>query len=128
VPSAHEQIERDDRGRCKYLGYVIQVGQWSVYHSGDTVVYNGLAARLEAFNLDVALLPINGKVGNMSGVDAARLARSAGARLLVPCHYDMFEFNTADPGDEFVPECERLGQAYRVLGLGEKLVVGSGAR
>jgi hypothetical protein len=31
----------------------------------------------------------------------------------------MFEFNTATP-DEFVAECERLGQPYRVLQQGER--------
>ena len=35
-------------------------------------------------------------------------------------HYDMFEFNTADPRELFIPECERLGQPYRVLRAGER--------
>ena len=35
----------------------------------------------------------------------------------------MFEFNTATP-DEFVAECERLGQPYRVLRQGERLSCG----
>jgi hypothetical protein len=35
----------------------------------------------------------------------------------------MFEFNTATP-DAFVAECERLGQAYRVLERGERLTLG----
>ena len=58
--------------------------------------------------------------GNFTGPEAARLARDIGARVAVPCHYDMFEFNTADPADEFIPECHRLGQPYRVLQLGER--------
>jgi L-ascorbate metabolism protein UlaG (beta-lactamase superfamily) len=45
------------------------------------------------------------------------------AALAVPCHYDMFEFNTATP-DAFVAECERIGQAYRVLRNGERLSLG----
>ena len=45
--------------------------------------------------------------------------RLIGAKLVIPCHYDMFEFNTATP-DEFVAECQRLGQPYRVLKLGER--------
>ena len=44
----------------------------------------------------------------------------SGAKLAVPCHFDMFEFNTTTP-DEFVAECERLGQPYRVLQNGERL-------
>ena len=74
----------------------------------------------------IALLPINGRApscrvaGNLSGCDAAQLAKDIGAKIVIPCHYDMFEFNTADPADEFVPECQRLGQPYRVLQLGER--------
>lgn len=37
IPARHNEIERDEQGRCKYLGYVIRFGQWCVYHSGDTL-------------------------------------------------------------------------------------------
>jgi L-ascorbate metabolism protein UlaG (beta-lactamase superfamily) len=128
VPAAHEAVERDEAGRCKFLGYVIGAGGLRIYHSGDTVGYQDLAARLRVFQVDVALLPINGAnperrvAGNLSGVEAARLARDAGARLVVPCHYDMFEFNTASPA-EFIAEAERLHQAYRILQCGQRLDV-----
>ncbi len=121
VAAAHEAVEYDARGRRKCLGYIIRSSVATVFHSGDTIFYDGLAARLRPYAVDVALLPINGKVGNMAGVEAARVAHAAGAKIVVPCHYDMFEFNTADPATEFVPECERLGQRYKVLALGEAL-------
>lgn len=126
VAAAHNTIDRDEHGRCKYLGYVVRFGRWTIYHSGDTKRYDGMAELLRPFNVDVALLPINGDrperrvAGNLSGKEAAQLARDIGAKLVIPCHYDMFEFNTADPAEEFVPECERLGQAYRVLRQGER--------
>jgi L-ascorbate metabolism protein UlaG (beta-lactamase superfamily) len=126
IPAAHETIERDEQGRCKFLGYVIGVGGWTIYHSGDTVGYEGLANKLRPFHVDIALLPINGAkperrvAGNLSGIEAAQLAHDARARLVVPCHYEMFEFNTASP-DEFIAEAERLHQAYRVLRCGERL-------
>lgn len=129
VPAAHEQIERDEHGHHRYLGYLVRVGQWTVYHSGDTMLYDGMTDMLRPFNIDVAILPINGRAperrvaGNLWGREAAGLAKAIGAKLVVPCHYDMFEFNTATP-DEFVQECERLGQAYRVLRLGERLTLG----
>jgi L-ascorbate metabolism protein UlaG (beta-lactamase superfamily) len=63
---------------------------------------------------------INGKLGNVDAVEAARLAHEAGAKLAVPCHFDMVEFNTTTR-DEFVAECKRLGQPYRVLQNGERL-------
>jgi L-ascorbate metabolism protein UlaG (beta-lactamase superfamily) len=125
IASAHDKLETDENGDHKYLGYVVYFGPFTIYHSGDTLVYDGMVERLRPFNLDIAILPINGKLGNMNGVEAAQLAKDIGAKLVVPCHYDMFEFNTADPYEQFVPECERIGQPYRVLKLGERLTLSS---
>jgi L-ascorbate metabolism protein UlaG (beta-lactamase superfamily) len=125
VASAHEELERDELGRCRYLGYVVRFGGWSVYHSGDTVRYAGMAEKLVSFQVDVALLPINGRAperrvaGNLSGAEAAGLAHDIGAKVAIPCHYEMFEFNTATP-DEFAAECARLRQAYRIVRCGER--------
>jgi L-ascorbate metabolism protein UlaG (beta-lactamase superfamily) len=126
VPAAHEQLERDEKGRDKYLGYVFKFGNHVVYHSGDTVMHQKLVEQVAFhFPISVALLPINGRAperrvaGNLWGREAGWLAKTVGAKMVIPCHYDMFEFNTATP-DEFVAECERLGQPYRVLKLGER--------
>jgi L-ascorbate metabolism protein UlaG (beta-lactamase superfamily) len=112
--------EHDSPGGA--VGYVVACGPWTLYHSGDTTAFPGLAEQVAPFAPDLALLPINGKLGNMDGREAARLARDAGAALAVPCHYDMFEFNTARP-DEFVAECGALGQPCRVLRAGERLTL-----
>jgi L-ascorbate metabolism protein UlaG (beta-lactamase superfamily) len=126
IIAAHPQVERDQQGRSKYLGYVIQAGFCTIYHSGDTLWHDGIVEQVKQFKVDVALLPINGDrperrvAGNLDGPQAARLAKAIGARLVIPCHYDMFEFNTAAP-DEFVRECPKIGQNYRVLRAGERL-------
>ena len=125
IASAHENLDRDERGRAKYLGYVLEFGGWTIYHSGDTVRYDGMAEKLRPFKIDIALLPINGRAperripGNLFGREAAQLAKDIGARLVIPCHFEMFEFNTASP-DEFIQECERLGQKFKVLRCGER--------
>lgn len=125
IAAAHETVERDAQGRCRFLGYVAQFGGFSLYHSGDTVLHLGLAERLRWFQVDVAFLPINGRgperrvAGNLWGVEAAALAKEIGARCVVPCHYEMFEFNTASPA-AFVAECRRLGQSHAVLQAGER--------
>lgn len=126
VASAHETMERDEHAHVKALGYVLQFGDWSLYHSGDTLRYEGMAEKLRPFAVDVALLPINGRAparrvaGNLSGPEAAQLAHDIGAKLVVPCHFDMFEFNTATP-DEFADACLHLGQSFRILRCGERL-------
>ncbi len=125
VAAAHETLERDHAGRCKFLGYVVRCGPWTVYHSGDTVLYDGMAGRLRPYAVDVALLPINGRApergvaGNLDGREAAELAHAMAARVVIPCHYDMFEFNTASP-EQFIARCERLGQQCVTLRNGER--------
>jgi L-ascorbate metabolism protein UlaG (beta-lactamase superfamily) len=125
VPAAHETVERDEAGRCKFLGYVLQFGPWTVYHSGDTMWYEGMEEVLSGFSIDVAILPINGRdprrkvAGNLSGAEAARVGKRINARTVIPCHYDMFTFNTADPAD-FAREATTMGQPYQVLQAGER--------
>ena len=119
VPAKHEEVSPE----C--LGYVVEFGPWRIYHSGDTLLYERMADRLRPFAIDVALLPINGRAperrvaGNLSGAEAASLAKLMGARMVIPCHYEMFEFNTADPA-EFIRTAESIGQPYRVLQCGER--------
>lgn len=124
IPAAHNDVERDEAGRCRFLGYVVDHGASTFYHSGDTLLHEQLVPAIRPFSIDTAFLPINGNLperrvaGNLNGVEAARLAKDIGARLATPCHYDMFEFNTADPGD-FKVECARLAQPCRILRNGE---------
>jgi L-ascorbate metabolism protein UlaG (beta-lactamase superfamily) len=94
------------------VGYVID---GRIYHAGDTE-----AIVPPAHGVEVALVPINGKLDNLDGVGAARLAHAVDARLAVPMHFEMFESNTASP-EPFCRECERLGQPFRVLRCGERL-------
>ena len=124
IPAAHNTVERDERGHCRFLGYVARVGALTVYHSGDTVLHDGLVPALKKLRVDAALLPINGNKperrvsGNLDGVEAACLAKEIGAAVVVPHHFDMFAFNT-EPPDLFESECRRLGQPFRTLRNGE---------
>jgi L-ascorbate metabolism protein UlaG (beta-lactamase superfamily) len=128
LPSAHDDLETDPEGRHKYLGYVVECGPWTLYHSGDTRWYEGLEARLSRFHLDVGLLPINGwaperqVAGNLNIEEAVALGLAAGMRLVVPHHFDMFTFNTAD-AEAFRVEALRRGLPARVLQNGERLTL-----
>lgn len=125
VPAAHESLDTDKLGRHIYLGFVVKVGPWTLYHSGDTVLFEGMAELLRPFQIDVALLPINGRAperrvsGNLWGREAAHLAKDIGAGVVIPCHYDLFTFNTATT-DEFVATCQQLKQPHVVLQNGER--------
>jgi L-ascorbate metabolism protein UlaG (beta-lactamase superfamily) len=124
IPAAHNTVERDADGNCRFLGYVAHMGELKLYHSGDTLLHDGLVPALKPLRVDVAFVPINGNkperrvAGNLNGAEAARLSHEIGAKLAIPHHFHMFAFNTEDP-TEFVTECHRLGQPFRVLENGE---------
>ncbi len=121
IASAHETLQTNSRGEHHFLGFILRAGNITLYHSGDCVVYEGLAQRLREERVDVALLPVNGRdaaltargvAGNMSFAEARDLCAAAGIGLLVPHHFGMFAFNTADPAelrrqiaDTVVPRC-----------------------
>ena len=106
VPSAHEQFKVNAGGMHHYLGYILGFDEIRLYHSGDCVPYDGLAEQLLARQVDVALLPINGRSehlrrqgvpGNFTFEEAVNLCQAARIPVMVGHHWGMFDFNTCDP-------------------------------
>jgi len=116
IPAKHNEIDRDEKGNCKYMGYVIEFGKYKIYHSGDTLLFDGMVELLKPFAVDVAILPINGNkperkvAGNLDCKEAAELGKAINASCVIPCHYDLFTFNTADVND-FINEAEKIKQS-----------------
>ena len=106
VASAHEQLKVNAKGEHHYLGYILGSDDIRLYHSGDCVPYCGLGELLLARQIDVALLPINGRseplsrkgiAGNFTFEEAVDLCQAARIPVLVGHHWGMFDFNTCDP-------------------------------
>jgi L-ascorbate metabolism protein UlaG (beta-lactamase superfamily) len=104
-----------DSGLARFVGYIIRTPELSIYHSGDTLVTAELREELARDQVDIALLPVNGRdyyreaqglVGNMDAREAVQLAQEIGVSLLIPTHWDLWRGNTINPGivaDEAVP-------------------------
>ena len=112
-------------GDVRFVGYVIAANDCVLYHSGDTIVTAALIENLDRHDIDVAVLPINGRsyfreatglVGNMDVRDAVGLAVRIGAQILVPMHWDLFAGNTESPG-RVADEVAETGAALHVLTL-----------
>jgi len=128
IPSAHPAFEHTDMSGYPFLGYVIEVDGVCFYHSGDTLAYDSLDERLEHFAPDILFLPINGTDArrdalhvppNMNAAEAVELAQKVGTGMVIPHHYDMFTFNTADV-NEFVVLARAAGLPFAVLQPGER--------
>jgi L-ascorbate 6-phosphate lactonase len=107
VAAAHEQLETDEEGNPHYVGYILELNGVTLYHAGDTVLFPGLIETVRSHDIDLALLPINGRdyfrnerniVGNMNYREAAEFAAVAGFDTVIPLHYDIFAGNAEHPG------------------------------
>ncbi len=108
IRGKHEHFDHDAALGYPYLGYVLESDGVTVYHAGDTIMYDGLIATLSKWDIDIAFLPINGRdarrlkancLGNFTFQEAVDVAGDIGTRFAVPTHYEMFESNSADPQD-----------------------------
>ncbi|GDX43934.1 MBL fold metallo-hydrolase [Bacteroidota bacterium] len=125
IPAAHNELDVNEDGKYPYLGYIIQLGSFAIYHSGDTLNYKGIEEWISPFKPAIALLPINGNdperkvAGNLNAEEAVALGKKCHIPLVIPCHYDLFAFNTADV-NQFISIAKRSSQGYCVLELGGK--------
>ena len=112
LQSAHETLDEDQEGDACFLGYVFEIGSITIYHAGDCIPYAGLADRLKELGVQIAMLPVNGRseelasrgiAGNFHFQEAVDICREANISTLIPHHFGMFAFNTADPAD-FKPQ------------------------
>lgn len=105
------------------LGLLLQVGEIKVWQVADTAYRPEKWQQLFAAGIDVIIPPINGAYGNLDGVEAARLAHDAGARVAIPCHFWMFAEHNGNPA-QFLDACKELAPEVRphLMTQGEVLV------
>lgn len=125
IPAAHNTLDKNEKGEFLYLGFIIKLGDFVIYHSGDTLYYEGMEEWINPHRPSIALLPINGNdpnrkvAGNLNASEAVSLAKACHIPVAIPCHYDLFEFNTADV-NIFIDAAKKADQRCCVLELGGK--------
>jgi len=101
--AAHEFLEQDAQGRHRFLGLAVRVAHATIFHSGDTIPFEGQVEEVRALGADLALLPVNGRdemrrangiPGNLTVEEAVTLARAAGVPSVIAHHFGLFDFNT----------------------------------
>jgi L-ascorbate 6-phosphate lactonase len=96
------------------LGVLFNFGGIKVWQVGDTAYRPDQWQDIFEENVDIILPPINGAFGNLNGVEAAKLAHAAHAKVVIPCHFWMFALHHGDP-NEFLDACKELAPAVRPL-------------
>jgi L-ascorbate 6-phosphate lactonase len=87
------------------LGYLFNFDGIKIWQVGDTAYRPDIWQDLLAAGVDIILLPINGAFGNLNGLEAARLAQAAHAKIAIPCHFWMFAAHFGSPA-EFLEACK----------------------
>ena len=105
------------------IGFLIRNGDTSIYHSGDTEYSTALAKDLQSRihkltpQVSLALLCINGRLGNQTWQEAALIAELLNPSLVIPHHYDLFLENQQDPAP-FLERCGQFGISARTMVAG----------
>jgi L-ascorbate metabolism protein UlaG (beta-lactamase superfamily) len=103
VAAAHETFKLDENGQHLFMGYVFDFEGVRIYHSGDCVPYYGLTQKLKELDIDLALLPINGRdeyrlknniAGNFLINEAVNICKKAQIQAIIVHHFGMFAYNT----------------------------------
>jgi L-ascorbate metabolism protein UlaG (beta-lactamase superfamily) len=95
------------------LGFIIEeAGSNTIYHAGDTGVFQDMAQIAQLYHPQVVLLPIGG-VFTMKPAEAAWAARYLQAQVIVPMHYGTFPALTGTP-EQLTTELQRLALTTRV--------------
>ena len=103
VAAAHETLKVNQEGEHHFLGYIFDFEGIRIYHSGDCIPYEGLAQKLSKMEIDIALLPINGRdefrlknniAGNFFVEEVLDICKSAIIENLIVHHFGMFAYNT----------------------------------
>jgi L-ascorbate 6-phosphate lactonase len=86
-----------DESDLNHMGFVLAIENGPrLYISGDTD-YTDLLGHVGKLEPDIMVTCMNGGFNNLSHWEAADVAAMIKPKVAIPCHYDMFPDNTADP-------------------------------
>lgn len=109
----------------KFGGYLISDRQQTIFHCGDSSLFDGFQDIAKRASIDVALMPIgayeppSGRPVHMNPEEAIQAFDMLGARHMVPMHYGAFPIS----GEPILEPEQRLLKATRALHLQDRVHV-----
>jgi L-ascorbate metabolism protein UlaG (beta-lactamase superfamily) len=114
-PGGRNSLKARSDGRA--LGYVIETPRCTIYYSGDTEYFPGLAEVGTRYKPDVALLNVN---PHLSPTDAIMATVDLGMPRMLPIHRGAYDVRTRRLEREWIGEMSAaLGPALVPLEVGE---------
>jgi L-ascorbate metabolism protein UlaG (beta-lactamase superfamily) len=109
----------EDNGQTLYagtaVGFIIRMPDgFTIYHAGDTAVFEGMRLLGRLYRPDIAILPI-GDYFTMGPLEAAEAIRLLGVNRVIPIHYGTFPVLTGTP-EELAEEASDI-EGLRVIAL-----------
>jgi L-ascorbate metabolism protein UlaG (beta-lactamase superfamily) len=112
----------------QFGAYLIQYADQTIFHCGDSSMFDGFADIGKHADIDVAIMPIgayrapSGRAVHMNPEEAIEAADMMGANHLIPMHYGTFPLGgepIQEPAIRLVESAARLGWQNRVQLLPE---------
>jgi L-ascorbate metabolism protein UlaG (beta-lactamase superfamily) len=116
---AHHGSTTDEGPVGSPCGFLVTMGDKTVYHAGDTGLFSDMSLIGEISDIDCALLPI-GDNFTMGIEDAVRAVKMLKPRMAIPMHYNTFNVIEQDP-EEFKKGLADSATEVKVLEPGESV-------
>jgi len=100
-------------------GVILNVDDKTIYHAGDTSLFDGMKIIGDTHKIDYAFIPI-GDNYTMGVDDAVKAAEFLKADIVVPIHYNTFDLIKAD-AEQFKRKTESIGKKCLILKPGESI-------
>lgn len=104
------------------VGILISCDNKNVYLSGDTEFDEKITMNPLLKKLDLILICINGKLGNMTLEQALDVVKELRPISAYPMHYGLFAENTVDP-KPFIDGCLKMKVNSREMQIGKEFVL-----
>ncbi|EZQ03181.1 MULTISPECIES: metal-dependent hydrolase [Acidianus] len=101
-------------------GVIVSDGSVTIYHAGDTGLFEGMKLIGEVFSPDYALLPIGGRFTMDPHQAAIAVSMIKPKKASIPIHYNTWDAIKVDPSD-FEKEVKERGYRSIILNPGDKL-------
>ena len=122
LTNAHHSSSTPEGGYAgEAAGALLYVDGKTIYHAGDTSLFDDMKLIGESNHIDYAFLPI-GDNYTMGIDDVVKAAEFLRAGTIIPIHYNTFDIIKADP-EEFKRKIESIGKKCLIMKAGESFEV-----